>query len=86
MSALMTVYLIGVLVTFVAVLIATPYFDRDSGYRWRHRLAVLAALIWPILVVGVIQVGLIAAVATGVSRRSTTRRHEEPPVTHPVGV
>jgi uncharacterized membrane protein YbhN (UPF0104 family) len=85
MSTLMTAYLIGALVTFIGVVLAVPHLDFDSGARWRHALAALGGVIWPVLILGLIQLGILVA-AVNAYRRTLEASPKEQPTSYPLGV
>jgi hypothetical protein len=73
------VYLCGWLVTTVGVAItATHFSDRGmSRPLCVGSLAVLAGALWPVLVIGVVELAIVA-VAKGMSMRRTLRSEKAP--------
>lgn len=60
MTPLIELYGIGAAFTFIGILVGAPFLDRDPDLRHRHLLAMAGALIWPLLAVGLIQLGCLA--------------------------
>jgi hypothetical protein len=74
------VYLCGWLVTTVGVAItATHFSDREMSRPLSvGSLAVLAGALWPVMVIGVMELLAIAAVAKGMRTRRTLRSENAP--------
>lgn len=74
---LLTVYLCGWLVTTIGALVAVNWFSdrRTSSPLARGSLAVLAGVLWPVLVVGLAE--LVAIVIVTRKMRSTVARQDD---------
>ncbi len=70
-STLITLYAAGVLVAIAGILEFEGRFRPKEPVRWRRLYIVGAALVWPIMLIGLIQIWGIAAYAKRVRRISS---------------
>ena len=78
-TALLTVYLLGWLITSIIAVVAAEkvHGGREMQPAYRERLAVLTGLVWPVIVIGVIQLVVFAMLARSIGASSV--REPEPP-------
>ncbi|CAN5845567.1 hypothetical protein BH09ACT7_BH09ACT7_16170 [soil metagenome] len=67
---MLTIYLMGVVVTAVGACVQSRFLRDDRGPAPRNLLgvAVLAGLVWPVVLLGVIQFGVVVLVQRGARR------------------
>ena len=69
---MLTVYLLGWLITSIIAVVAAEkaHAGREMQPAYRERLAVLAGLVWPVIVIGVIQLVVFAMLARSIGASS----------------
>lgn len=68
-------YLYGALIAAAGASVAADLFSDDFSSPQRHTgLTVIAGLLWPVLLVGLLQYGCITVVGRAVRARSATKR------------
>lgn len=73
---MLTVYLCGWLITSIIAVVAAKkaHAGREMQPAYRGCLAVLAGLVWPVLVIGAIQLVVIAFLARSIAASSLSER------------